>query len=152
VEAGLEGSIRTTRILVLAMVGGVMLFLLVALVLIQTGSGVAGGGSIPVAALPAVGFAVLVMLLTAPVVQRTLSTVPAGAPAGEAVGRWRTGVIVGSAVREGAGLLGIVAGLLAGSALWVLVLGGASILSLLLALPRGEELEADLRRREYGPR
>lgn len=148
-EVDLHGALRTTRILVLAMAAGVLLFLAGAVLLLRSGSGIGDGGALPAGALPGVGIAVLVMLLTAPVVQRTLSTVPAGAPAGEVVARWRTAVIVGSAVREGAGLVGIVAGLLAGSALWVLVLGGSSILSLLLALPRGEELESDLRRRGF---
>lgn len=143
----LDRALRTTRILVLAMAVGVVVFLVGALVLLRSGSGI-GGGALPTGALPGVGIAVLVMLLTAPVVQRTLATAPPGSAPPEALARWRTGVIVGSAVREGAGFLGIVAGLLAGSAPWMLALGGASILSLLLALPRGEELEADLRRRE----
>lgn len=145
----LARALRTTRILVLAMTVGVALVLVGALVLLRSGRDLVSGETLPAGALPGVGIAVLVMLLTAPVVQRTLGSAPPGSAPPDALGRWRTGVIVGSAVREGAGFLGIVAGLMAGSAPWMLALGGASILSLLLALPRGEELEADLRRREF---
>lgn len=142
----LDGALRGVRLLLLAMAGGVLAFLAVAIFLVRSGEGLAPG-AVPAGALPAVGVAVLVMLLTAPVVQRSLARVgDPGATPPERISRWRVAAIVGAAVREGAGLLGIVAGLLAGSPLWIGLLGGAAVVSLLLALPGGDELEADLRR------
>lgn len=136
--------IRTGRILVLAMAGGVAVFTVVATVLVAGGT-LGASGTIPSPLLLGVGFGVLIMLLTAPLVRRAILEAGPPPPA-ELPRRWLTALIVGSAVREGAGLLGIVLGLLAGSVPFIVGMGSAAVAALLLALPRGEELEAAVRR------
>ena len=68
-----------------------------------------------------------------------------GSPA-EIAGRYRAGVIVAFAVREGAGLIGILASLLVGAPNWVLGYGGATLLVMALGWPRAAELRARFRR------
>lgn len=145
--------VRTGRTIVLAMAAGVALFTVVASVLVagEMAGGLPGPGSEGgteggwTVMLLGVGIAILVMLLTAPVVRRTVQESGPPTPA-QLPNRWLTALIVASAVREGAGLLGIVLGLLAGSVTFIVGAGAVTVLAFLLALPRGEELEDALRR------
>lgn len=136
--------VRTGRTIVLAMAGGIALFTVVATVLVAGGS-MGAAGTLPSTLLVGVGIAVLVMLGTAPMVRRVLMESGSPAPP-ELPRRWFTSLLVASAVREGAGLLGIVLGLLAGSVPFIVGMGAASVASMLLAFPRGDELDAAIRR------
>ena len=69
---------------------------------------------------------------------------PDGSPA-EIAGRYRAGAIVAFAVREGAGLIGILASLLVGAPNWVLGYGGATLLVMAFGWPSAAELRARLR-------
>jgi hypothetical protein len=138
--------VRTGRTIVLAMVAGIALFTVVASVLVageMAGEGLSGRASGPL--LIAVGVAIFVMFLTAPVVRRAVQE-QGSPPPDRLPQRWLTALLVASAVREGAGLMGIVLGLLAGSVPFVLGAGVATVAAFLLAFPRGEELEAAVRR------
>lgn len=146
--------VRTGRTIILAMTGGIALFTVVASVLVA--GEMAGGIPLPVSeggtdgagwnpVLIAVGVAIFVMLLTAPVVRRAVQESGSPSPA-ELPNRWLTALLVASAVREGAGLLGIVLGLLAGSVTFIVGAGAVTVLAFLLSFPRGEELEATVRR------
>ncbi len=55
-------------------------------------------------------------------------------------------VILPQALREGVGLIGIMAGLLSGSESWIVIFAAASVTSLILGRPRMGDLEAMLRR------
>lgn len=149
--------VRTGRIIVLAMAMGISLFTVVAAVLVAgdlVGGRIGppdGGGSgglldrewTPL--LLGVGAALLVMLFTAPLVRRAVWE--SGSPAtAQLPGRWLTALIVASGIREGVGLLGIALGLLAESVPFVVGAGAATVAAFLIAFPRGEELDAAVRR------
>ena len=63
-----------------------------------------------------------------------------GRPGEGAMERYQTRAIVGWALQEGGGLFGVVLGLLAGEAGWVLALGGLAVFALLLTRPARSEL------------
>jgi hypothetical protein len=144
----MDRVLRVGRLIVLAMVLGISAFAVVATVL-QAG-GAVEEGLVPPGILPLVAGAVLILLFTAPIVRRAVweSAQPA---VEELPQRWLTALIVASAVREGAGLLGIVLGMLAGSSFWIIALGGAAVAAMALTFPRGEELESEIRRRGGAP-
>jgi len=144
----MDRVLRVGRLIVLAMVMGISTFAVVATVL-QAG-GAVEGGLVPPGILPLVAGAVLILLFTAPIVRRVVWE-SAQPPLEELPQRWLTALLVASAVREGAGLLGIVLGMLAGSTFWILAMGGAAVASLALTFPRGEELESEIRHRGARP-
>ena len=57
-------------------------------------------------------------------------------------------MIVPQALREGLGILGIVAGLLTGSESWIIIFAAGSITSQFIGRPRMADLEATARRAE----
>lgn len=139
-----EATRRKLRFLVLAMAVGVLLFAGVAVWLVAGGA-LGTPEPLPPGIVGMVAVGVLVMLLVSPVVERKLAAVPAGSDAALRLRRWSTATIVGSALREGAGLLGVALASMAGSIPWVLAFGGISAGAILLAFPKGEEVEAALR-------
>ena len=144
----MDRVLRVGRLIVLAMILGISTFAVVATVLLAGGA--VEGGLVPPGILPLVAGAVLILLFTAPIVRRVVWE--SAQPAVEALPqRWLTALLVASAVREGAGLLGIVLGMLAGSTVWIIALGGAAVAALALTFPRGEELESEIRRRGGAP-
>jgi len=145
-DASVDGRIRKAQTLVAALAMGVLTF---------TGFvvGVVATGTMPpatdagLASLPLYGAPVAAILLAiAPMVRRRiLDSAPERDPS-TAVARWFTATIVSMALREGAGLLGLVLSLLAGSATWAVVFGVASVGAMVLSWPRGRDLRERLRR------
>jgi hypothetical protein len=82
-------------------------------------------------------------LLSAPFVEAMLRKLPRGAERREALARFNSSVIVGFAVREGAGLFALAAALVTGQLVWGLGLAGLAVLGMVLAWP------GDQRLREY---
>lgn len=108
-------------------------------------------GSLPVLGSPfdlvAWGAAAILMLLVpgAPLLRRRLVTEQADSGE-EAVQKYQTGVIVSMALIEGFGMLGVLAGFLAGSPALGVGLAVGAVLVMLLQWPRKEELRDRVRR------
>lgn len=137
-----DEQLRTLQTIVGSLVLGVGLFAGVAVYLIRSGTFGETGALI---ALEAVGVVVVVLLLTAPLVASRLKDAPAGADRDTVYQRFQTGTIVGMALREGAGLMGGILAMLSGSLPWLLGLTGVSMLAMILAWPRRDDLEERLR-------
>ena len=145
-DATVEERIRAAQIVVAALAMGVLTFTGVVVGLVATGgtAPVAGAG---MASLPLYGAPVAAILLAlAPVVRRRILDSGPARDRAQAVGRWSTATIVSMALREGAGILGLVLSLLAGSATWAVVFGVASVGAMVLSWPRGDDLRERLRR------
>ena len=94
---------------------------------------------------------VVLILPLAQIVRRKVQAVPPRATAEEVVRRWQTGWIVGQALREVVGILGLTLALLAGSITWVWAFAAASLVSMLLSPPWEHELRTRLRRAATDP-
>ena len=98
------------------------------------------------------GAIVTVMILPlAQIVRRKVQAVPPRATAEEVTRRWRAGWIVGQALREVVGILGLTLALLAGSITWVWAFAAASLVSMLLSPPWEHELRTRLHRAAADP-
>ena len=126
------------------MAGIALLGMVVAYLVAGTGFELAGG-EVPGILLPLAGLLTLGSLLSAPFAEGILSKVPPGTPRDVAMQRFQGAVIVGFALREGAGLFALVAGLLAGNLVWGLGLAGLALLGMLLAWPSEEKVRAQLK-------
>ena len=102
--------------------------------------------------LAAVALAVALLLVLAPVLRRRIleGREPPG-DADEVLSRWVGASILGMALRDGAGVLGVTAGLLAASVPWILGFGIAALAAMGLAWPRGDEVRERMRRLQAGP-
>lgn len=138
-----DEQLRTLQMIVGSLVLGVGLFTGVAVYLIRSGT---FGDTEELIPLEAVGAVVAVLLLTAPLVAGRLKDTPAGADRNTVYQHFQTGTIVGMALREGAGLMGGILAMLSGSLPWLLGLTGVSMLAMILAWPRRDDLEERLRR------
>lgn len=141
-----DGRIRTAQTLVAALATGVLTFtgFVVGVVAMGTMPPAADAG---MASLPMYGAPVAAILLAlAPMVRRRIIDSGAVTDRSTTVARWFTATIVSMALREGAGLLGVVLSLLAGSATWAVVFGVASVGAMVLSWPRGNDLRERLRR------
>lgn len=134
---------RVLHIIVGSLILGVVLFAAVAAWLITSGTFADFISPIP---LEAVGVGVVALIFLAPVLAGKAKEAPPDADRDTVFMQFQTGTIVGMAVREGAGLMGGVLALLAGSLPWLVGLAGASVLSMVLAWPKRDELEERLGR------
>lgn len=144
-EPGVERRLRILQLICGALVAGIFLFGAVAVVLVATGA--FAGAPDQVRGVPFYAFLALYLLLIglAPIGQEKVARPPAGAGTEEVLDRYQQGVIVGFALREGPGLLGVVVGLLLASIPWIVALGGGAIFTMLRAWPRRARVEARLR-------
>jgi len=98
------------------------------------------------------GAIVTVLILPlAQIIRRKVQAVPPRATPEEVVRRWQTGWIVGQALREVVGILGLTLALLAGSITWVWAFAAASLVSMLLSPPWEHDLRIRLRRAAAEP-
>ncbi len=123
------------RVICLAMIVGVVILGAVGAVLVRTGT--VRPEAFPAAGTWSLAGVALLQLLLAPVLERRIAA--GGGAASAAADRARRAVggkIVGFALREAAGILGVVLGLLTGELRWILGLGGLAVATMLLAFPR----------------
>jgi len=98
------------------------------------------------------GAIVTVLILPlAQIIRRKVQAVPPRATPEEVVRRWQTGWIVGQALREVVGILGLTIALLAGSITWVWAFAAASLVSMFLSPPWEHEIRTRLRRATADP-
>lgn len=90
-------------------------------------------------------------LFAAPFVRRRLEKAPSFATRSEVTRRWRTGWLVGQAIKEGVGLGGLVLALLVGSPQWAFGFGVASALSMMSTPPWETQLITRLQRAQPDP-
>jgi hypothetical protein len=131
---------RTTTILWLALMAGVALYAGVATYLSISQPIGPGAGGIPGILLWAAVAYLAASVVASPVVERAIAS--GGSPSNpEAIARaWQTEKIVGLAIRESAGLLGITVALLIGSGPWAILFGAATVIAMAMVRPSGEEL------------
>ena len=83
-------------------------------------------------------------LLVAPLLGGRLRSSLRQLPEDEAIQRYAASIIVPQALREGVGIMGVMAGMLAGSGVWILIFAAASVASQVMAFPRPGDLERQL--------
>lgn len=139
----IDERFRVLHIIVGGLILGVVVFAAMATWLITSGTFVGTGSPVP---LEAVGVGVMALIFLTPVLAGKAKEAPPDADRDTVFMQFQTGTIVGMAVREGAGLMGGVLALLAGSLPWLVGLTGALVLAMVLAWPKRDELEERLRR------
>ena len=98
------------------------------------------------------GAVVTVLILPlAQLVRRKIQAAPPQSTSEEVARRWHTGWIVGQALRELVGILGLTLAVLAGSTSWVWAFAAASLVSMLLSAPWEHELRTHVRRSAANP-
>jgi F0F1-type ATP synthase membrane subunit c/vacuolar-type H+-ATPase subunit K len=104
-----------------------------------------GGAGVPRVLLwVALGY-MIASIAAAPVVEQAVRKNATTRTPAEIARAWSTEKIVGLAIKEGAGLLGITVALLMGSGTWAVLFGAAAVGSMFLAAPE----KADLTARAY---
>ena len=144
---------RRLRVIWLALLLIVVIFAGAVRYMLHSG-GLSGAPTFSRAGLTYIAVMVALALLSAPLLRRKVEAVPPGATAVQVVQRWQAGWIVGQAVKEAVGMVGLVIGLLARSPAWALGFAIASVGSMLLTPPWEHELRLRLRRitgEAYGP-
>lgn len=122
-----------------ALVGGVVLYTGIIGGMLATGRLVMS--NLDPAVMNYVGAAVIVYMMVAVFARRTmLAQIPADADPDERFQRYRLVTIVALAMMETGGLVVITAGMMAGSAQWVLAGGAAAAGTMYLARPSEDEL------------
>lgn len=135
---------RTTTALWLAMLIGVGSYAGVAAYLTTAGPFAPGTVGLPRVLLwISVGYLAAVVA-AAPVVEGAVRRQATSTTPPDLARAWQTEKVVGLAVRESGGLLGITVSLLMGSGRWAILFGAATVVSMFLAKPRSEELAARL--------
>lgn len=143
-EALIEGHLQQVRVVVAAIMGSVAL--LAGVVFFLTSSGqlrplAEGAEKIQLIFVP-LGVALLGI---APAMKRAVFKRAEAAGFGGDVERWltahRTAVILASALREGAAVLGLLLALLTGQPLWSYVLSSLALVTLALDWPKASDLE-----------
>ena len=105
--------------------------------------GLAGGGAVPPVLPVALAAVAVVHLLAAAGVGRLIQRRATAAAHAEARAQgFVQATIVAFALREAAGIIGLVLSLLTGNLLWVLALGGLAALAMVAGWPRREQLAA----------
>jgi hypothetical protein len=138
----IESTIRTTRLIWLALMAGVAAYAGVTWYLTSTNDMALGGAGIPRVLLwIALGY-MIASIAAAPVVEQAVWKNATAGTHAEIARAWSTEKIVGLAIREGAGLLGITVALLMGSGTWAVLFGAAAVGSIFLAAPERADLTA----------
>lgn len=148
---GIEQRIRTVQIIAFALVLGVLMFTGVAVAMILAELMTTGGELFGPGFLGFVALVVALLLVLAPMLRRrVLESGERPTDADAVLDRWMTATLVGMAVREGAGLMGVALALVSGSLPWILAFGLASAAAMILGWPRAGEVRERIRRIEAG--
>ena len=132
-------KLRDLRVVWAAILGGTVLYTLVAFGLVATGAIELGG--LDAISMNLAGAVVLLYLAgTVFVRRRMIGQIDPDAPPEMRRSQYATAVIVGVALTESGGLLLITLGLLTGSATWILAGGLGAAFVILLARPTGDEV------------
>lgn len=130
---------RTLRIVWVALVLSVTLYAAAVLFLITAGG--TDFALLPASLARALTLVLVVLMLLAGLVRRGLvERIPAATPEAERLARYERATLLGLVLVEGGGLASATVGLLADTPASVLVGAGCSLLVLLMARPRREEL------------
>jgi hypothetical protein len=141
----LSGRIRQLRIVWFALMMSIAAFAGVVWFLLRS-NGLELGQTLSRDALTYGAIVTVLILPLAQIVRRKVQAVPPQATADEVTRRWQAGWIVGQALREVVGILGLTLALLAGSITWVWAFAAASLGSMLFSPPWEHELRSRLRR------
>lgn len=145
-EAAADRVLAVLRPVCGALVLGVVALAGVAAWLFVQGTAPLAAGAVPPLALWIIAGVAASLFVVAPVLERSLREAPRGASPSEVAARYQTGTMVGFAVREAPGLMGVVVSLLVGSLVWAAGFALASVVAMTLAWPRRDDLVARLRR------
>lgn len=145
-----SGRIQQLRVVWVALLMSVAAFAGVVGFILRRG-GLDVGQSIPREVLTYGAVVIVLIIPLARIAQRKVEAVPPRATADEVARRWQAGWIVGQALREAVGIVGLTLALLAGSIPWVWGFAAASLGSMLLAPPWEHELRVRLRRATADP-
>ena len=139
--------VRPLKVIWLAMIAGVVAFTGVVyfLIISQTVR--------PIPALRAGAGATLAIVLVlalvgANYVRKIVEKTPPSATRSQVAAKWQAGWIVGQAIKEVIGLLGLVLALLVGASSWAMAFGVASAASMIMTPPWEAELRHRLQRAE----
>jgi hypothetical protein len=144
----IESAVRTTRLIWLALMAGVAAYAGVTWYLTSTTDTALGSAGVPRVLLwVALGY-MIASIAAAPVVEQAVRKNATTGTRTEIARAWSTEKIVGLAIREGAGLLGITVALLMGSGTWAILFETAAVGSMFLAAPEKADLAA---RTDTGP-
>lgn len=136
---------RQLLVITLALAAGVVTF---ALVVVGMGlAGLAGAGSVEGPVRLGAALLGVALLVVAPILSGTLTRAPREADRAEVAQRLQSGFIIGQALREAVGLIGVVAGYLTGDVVLMAALVTASVATMLVALPGRDALRRRLDRR-----
>lgn len=141
-------TVRTLSIICAAILMSVPVYAIIAILLNGSGAGGFPPEAVPRPVVPVLVVAAALLLLSAPsigrAVRRPSRDMTGGATDSPAhrLERFRTGHIMAFALRETAAILGLVVTLVTGNVNWVLGLGAAAMIAMLLGWPR----RADARR------
>lgn len=138
---------RIVRLVAGALASGVVVIGLVAYAAVRSGMWTPMDSAIGAIVLYAGVGVTVVGLLVTPVLDARLRASLSRLPEDEVIQRYAASIIVPQAIREGVGLMGIVAGLLAGAETWILIFAAASVASQVVSFPRVGDLENRLDRR-----
>ena len=141
----ITARVRRLRVIWLALMFSVATFYLVVWFLLKR-SGATEFRAIP-GLVPAAGIVAAILLL-APIIRRRLEAAPRTAGPEEIASRWATGWLVGQAIKEAVGILGLVIALLAGSTSWALGFAIASVASMIMTPPWEHEVRLRIHRAE----
>lgn len=132
-------KLRELRVVWAAILGGTVLYTLLAFGLVASGT-VDMGGLDAISMNVAGAVVLLYMAGTVVVRRRMIGQIDPDDPAELRRSAYATAVIVGVALTEGGGLILITLGLVTGAATWILAGGLGAAFIILLAKPTGEEV------------
>lgn len=134
-------TFQTLRVVWMAMVGGTLLYTLVAYVLLLAGVIDVGSAFGPEVMNYVGAFAVAQIVVSLVVRRRLVAATPPGASREERMNHYFTACVVTLALIEGGGLFVITFSIITGVATWALVGGGAAVVVMVMARPLQSELE-----------
>jgi hypothetical protein len=142
-EDQIRAVVKRLRIVWGAMLMSLAVFATVVWILLRRG-GI--GRPLEPTMMATLGVIVALAMLLAPIVRRQLEKAPRGAGPNQIAQRWQVGWLVGQALKEGVGIVGLVVGLLAGSSAWALGFAVASLGSMIMTPPWEHELRIRIHR------
>jgi F0F1-type ATP synthase membrane subunit c/vacuolar-type H+-ATPase subunit K len=146
----ITARVRPLRTIWLSMIFGVVLFTAVVMVLINQAVVTpipvlrAGAGS-------TIAILLVLGLIGAQFVRKMIEKTPPSATRTQVATRWQTGWLVGQAIKEAIGMLGLVLALLTGAGPWAMAFGIASAASMVMTPPWEAELHQRLQRAQPDP-
>ena len=139
-ESLIDQRLKTLQIIVLAAIMSLVAYVGIAFLLIR--QDVVQPMAIPTILPPVLGAVAVSILLAANfIVKGLIDKARNLSPPTERLGRYQAAAVVGIALRESAGVIGLVLTLLTGSLLWVGLLSGLSAVAILTNVPTRSILE-----------